>query len=641
VKPLDLLRAHWRIWGLDAPRFAWLAAAGLLILPLCVLVLLWWKVRRESKILEDATRKVEDLRAREPSGPTQALSAATCNDLARIFAKFPTLSQAWNAFASLFVMRRGGSGENQVWASESAETAFSEAAVLEGRLNRGFFSALPGIVTGTGLLFTFLAILVALLDVRITETSQIKGLDLLIEGLSGKFVSSIAALFSATIFLLTEKPLLHRLTKARLKLVASIDAFVPRLSSARILAELQRDMAEQSSAFRSFNEGLPGKLKQGFSEGMGPTIQRMVDAIEELNRQLRAAEAQKQESIKDSLSGLLQNLEASIASSLHSMGDRFKESLSGAAVSQFAQLTNSLGGAARVLENMNAQFQGTQSALSELVNMAKKSTAEQLALGKSQVEDLTVALSQFMQQMNETAGSSVSHMATALTAVVHELSCKVNDLVAQMAATLQKNAEQTTNAAAVVVERADRWSSRSAEQVDQLVRQLETHTGATKEVESALMSAVRLFNDSLSQYASLNAGLQEIANQVSAMVTASAGAVRSTTENQHALQQISAQANQSQQDAWDGIRASMEQYKAAFSETERAATDLLAQIAQNVNSHLELTRRGYEQLVSIADDHFAQATQRLGTSVDQLDEHLQDLTESLERLKGRTDGIRA
>lgn len=46
------------------------------------------------------------------------------------------------------------------------------------------------------LLFTFLAILVALLAVKITESQQITGLDLLIEGLSGKFVSSIAALLT-------------------------------------------------------------------------------------------------------------------------------------------------------------------------------------------------------------------------------------------------------------------------------------------------------------------------------------------------------------------------------------------------------------------------------------------------------------
>lgn len=33
MKLLDLLRAHWNILGLDAPKFAWIAAVGLLVTP--------------------------------------------------------------------------------------------------------------------------------------------------------------------------------------------------------------------------------------------------------------------------------------------------------------------------------------------------------------------------------------------------------------------------------------------------------------------------------------------------------------------------------------------------------------------------------------------------------------------------------
>jgi hypothetical protein len=246
MKPLDLLRAHWSIWGLDAPKFAWIAAAFLLMAPLLVPVFLWWKVRRESKVLSLASARVRRLRAGTPYDPRAGLSTPMYNDLSDILSKFPSLSQAWNGYASLVVVRRGPTGEDQFWASESAECTFTDSAVLETRLNRGFYSSLPSIVTGTGLLFTFLAILVALLDVRINpQTNQIEGLSLLIEGLSGKFASSIAALFSATIFLLAEKPLAHRLSTARLRLISSMDALVPRLSSARVLADIQRDIAEQ------------------------------------------------------------------------------------------------------------------------------------------------------------------------------------------------------------------------------------------------------------------------------------------------------------------------------------------------------------------------------------------------------------
>ena len=56
-------------------------------------------------------------------------------------------------------------------------------------------------------------------------------------------------------------------------------------------------MGEQSVAFRAFNADLSGRLKQSFSESMGPTLQRMVGAVEELNQLLRAAEATKSDTI--------------------------------------------------------------------------------------------------------------------------------------------------------------------------------------------------------------------------------------------------------------------------------------------------------------------------------------------------------
>ncbi len=193
--------------GIKAPTFIWWAAGVLLVVPLCVLAYLWWLIKRESSTLESTAASIDVLRTREPVAPGHGLSAAVYEGLVQIFATSISLRAAWNAFNSLIVGRRNISGEEQYWVSDSAEAAFSEAVVFEGRLNRGFFTALPGIVTGSGLLFTFLAILVALLEVKVVENNQIKGLELLIQGLSGKFVSSIGALFSATVFMLAERPL--------------------------------------------------------------------------------------------------------------------------------------------------------------------------------------------------------------------------------------------------------------------------------------------------------------------------------------------------------------------------------------------------------------------------------------------------
>jgi len=651
MNPIDLLKASGDPLGLglEAPLFTWWAAGVLLVLPLCALVYLWWLVRRGSRTLTRTAAAIDQLRDREPVVMNHGLSAASYDSLLRIFSTSDSVKPAWSAFNSLIVRRRNTSDEEQYWASESAELAFSDAAVFERQLNRAYFGALPGIVTGAGLLFTFLAILVALLEVKFNEvTAQITGLDTLIQGLSGKFVSSIAALFSAILFLLFERPLFHRLSKARLRLVGAIDALVPRLSSVRVLAELQRDISEQSVAFRSFNADLSLKLKQSFSESMGPTTQKMVDAVEELNRLLRATKAQEQESITGSLEGMLRSLERSITASLEGMGERFKESLSGSTMDAFGKVTESLGDTARLLENMNVQSQITQTALNDLVNMAKTSTAEQMALGRSQVEDLTAVLRQFMAQMNETAGTSVTRMATTLTGVVHELSTRVTELGKSMATAMQENTEKATSTAAIVVQQAETWSTKSAEQLEQLVTQYESRLQNVKDVENALLSALSLFNDSLGQYSVLNGDLRKIAGEVSATSIAAAGATHTMQDAQKAVQQVAAYAasqleqlaegNRAQKEMWASIHSSMEQYKNVFTQTEKVARDLLDKITNDLRSHMDLTTQGYEKLVAVANEHFSNAANNLKSSADALGEFLEDLNESLGVAKGKADG---
>jgi hypothetical protein len=167
-------------------------------------------------------------------------------------------------------------------------------------------------------------------------------------------------------FLFYEKGRLHNLTQSLRDLVAALNALVPRLTPAHLLDDIRRHMMEeQSAAFKHFNSDLSIKLKQGVEEGMGPTRDRMVGAIEELNQLLRATEASKSDAITGALHGLLQNLGHSLTSELASLSDRFAYALSGSANQEFDQVVSTLGGTARLLEGMNAQFQSTQTALTE------------------------------------------------------------------------------------------------------------------------------------------------------------------------------------------------------------------------------------------------------------------------------------
>jgi hypothetical protein len=632
----DLLRPQ-DYFGVSAPAFAWWAAATALVSVALALLWLAISVAILSSRFKRAARRLLEVGAAD--APGQGLNPEKFTELETAFTGAPSLLTAWRGFAAQCVFRRNAQGAIGVFSSETAGAAFDEGLIIEPVINRSFFQAVPGIVTGFGLLITFVAILVALRDVNIDQNNEVQGLPNLIGGLSGKFVSSIAALLAATVYALIEKPMLHRLTARRLAVVHTLDAIVPRLSAVHLLSDMQRDIAEQSAAFRSFNTDLALKLRQGLSESMGPTLQRMVESIEGLNESLRSAEANRQQALTASLQAMTENLEQSIGQLLSELGSQFSTSLSGAAMGEFGKVTQSLGNTGELLEKMNVQFQATQSGLEELIRHAKTSTVEQMALGRSQVEELTAVLRGLMTQMSESAGRSVSDMASTLTGVVHELASRVSRLSDDLAAKVTEAGNKSSEAASRVVARAEHWSENTAEKLEQLISSHRDQLSHIEDARSALESTMVQFKNGIGDYASVSRELRGVLSETNAIATAAIGAAKSLKDAQDAAikaatvteAQVNAlqAASQHQEEAWRQMHANLERYAQVFQRVDADASTLLTTIGQQLRDYTETTKKGTDAIVAAANDHFGTAAQRLKDSVETLDECLQELTEVL------------
>jgi chromosome segregation ATPase len=297
---------------------------------------------------------------------------------------------------------------------------------------------------------------------------------------------------------------------------------------------------------------------------------------------------------------------------------------------------------------MNTQFQGTQLALNDLLNFAKNSTVEQMALGRSQVEELTAVLRGLMTQLHETAGSSVNTMTVALTAVVRDLSTKVTDLGQQMSSTMMESAGLATGAASTVVQQADNWARQSAEQLARLLERHESQLNQVQDLRAALDATLGQFQDALSQYKAVTSDLDRVSRQVSAIATSATGAAKSMQDTSDSMQRVAglaatqidrlAEVNRRQEEIWQQIQGSMLQYQQVFGQVENTASDLLTQIGEHLNNYRGTVRQGYEELIKLSDEHIGNAVRLLGGSIKDLDEYLQDLNEILE--KSSRDGGR-
>lgn len=634
---LSLLKAQWVILGIKAPCFSWLISIALIVFSIRILVKYYVVARVSASVLKKAAERISNLQNDNPARPGNGLSMEAYDGISRVFEELPELTATWENLKRRMVRRPGKNAQDEFWLTEEPGKLLKESTIL----NMYWYRSWPGIITGVGLLFTFLAILVALFDVRLAN-NRVQGLDLLIQGLSGKFVSSVVALGCATMLLLGENRLLHPVQKAISRLEFALSTNLPSVTNTQILADIQKDISAQSNAFRIFNADLAVVLKKSFGESVNPTLDRMVAAVDELNQLLRAAEAQKHESMTEQIGTLLKNLEQSIASSLERMGDQFNTSLTGSAQTQFENVTASLTSTATLLEQMNNQFATNQSVLSDLINTAKTTTSEQMETGQARVEELTGVLKELMIQLQSKAGESMGTMERALTAVTLDMSNKVTDLTVQMASMVEDASERSTKSAKDILDRAGSLSSRSAEQLSQLLERHGAELTRIEDLRTLLDRTLKDFSGSIEKYGQVTVDMKRLTAEVNLATGSLSQIARAIKDTQEAAAKVSLSASgqiesargfvQNQKELWERIQNSMLQYESIFKKVEGHAKELLSHIGTYLGDYSTTTQKHYEKLGTIANNYISEATQKIGSTVDDLSIQLDELHTVVEKI---------
>ena len=122
---------------------------------------------------------------------------------------------------------------------------------------------------------TFLAILWALYGVHYDELNAVKpvtGMEGLINGLSGKFLSSIIALLLSIVFTMQEKHIVRSLRRSYDALISAISNAIPFLSTSRILLDIHRFSAKQTVSVSNISSEVVDRLTNAFNDRVVPGI---------------------------------------------------------------------------------------------------------------------------------------------------------------------------------------------------------------------------------------------------------------------------------------------------------------------------------------------------------------------------------
>ena len=220
----------------------------------------------------------------------QAASSPTridCDDLQAVetaMQKEPMFRQPWAQFRKTLILEQvPWFVEPRIFSTRRAEEIFTQDTLLSHRVNLAFYSQLPSLVTGIGLLLTFLALFIGLSKLH-ADGHDIVGIQGLINGLAGKFLTSIVGLIAANLFTLIEKPMVFRLMNEHHSFLSLIDKLFPRKTMEQMLEQLTPMHRAHSGAKQTSGGGLMERIGGTGTDSLAAPIAELTEAVRSLTK---------------------------------------------------------------------------------------------------------------------------------------------------------------------------------------------------------------------------------------------------------------------------------------------------------------------------------------------------------------------
>lgn len=296
--------------ALSAPLVSWCGSAGLTIFFLWQVTRLYQLSTRTAQPFARVTRCLDKLaqerlqldqdglmlhspgalknRTQEPPPHLDRRDGKDFQLIDTTFQREPWLSPAWKQYRKTLVTEQvAWYIEPRIFSSRSAQELFSLETVFRGKLNLAWYQQVPSLLTGVGLLLTFVALLVGLSKLH-ADGHGIAGIQGLINGLAGKFLTSIVGLVCATAFTLIEKPLMFRLFSAHQQCTHLIDDLFPRKTLEQILEGMTGTLRRPSSLEQGLKHSLPIPYAQPATDTLAQPLKAMTKSVEALTQEIRA-----------------------------------------------------------------------------------------------------------------------------------------------------------------------------------------------------------------------------------------------------------------------------------------------------------------------------------------------------------------
>lgn len=319
--------------------------------------------------------------------------------------KHSPLAAAWREFDASLVKTT-----HTISTTMRAEVYFNDHSLVDGPLRADLLRNIPGILTGLGIVGTFLGVITGLYGYNSQDLASVRNsISHLLESVQGAFVVSFFAVLSAISFTGAEKIVTSKLYVLVARFQQSLGRVFSQSVSDEYLQRMVEQLEEQGSALRSFSHDLSETIKLSLEE----LVENQNTTLRESN--LKFAETVKQALIEE-LSPTMRGLTEVMKTVKQTQSDAgqtiiqqmvadFKETLDGASSRQMQAVTGALEGTTSLLTGVHQGMDSLIGSLREEGRQQQASVAQQLEAlnmqGLRQQEELESRMAAFASRLEE------------------------------------------------------------------------------------------------------------------------------------------------------------------------------------------------------------------------------------------------
>ena len=230
-------------------------------------------------------------------------------DFSKEILKEKFLNHQWHEFSETLIIQNDG-----IYNISDAEEFFSCDQIFGNNIHMAHFSQLPNILTGFGILGTFLGLLGGISSVsgNLTET----GISGLLNGASVAFMTSIAGLLCSLIFSFIQKNGFRSFEQEQIKWTFSLDSRLKRLNQETIAFETLESQKKMTS------------LLEQFASNETPKQTSELSALTEIINILKDTGIETKSNLKKLNTALIGETDTSISSQLIKLRNQVTENYS-------------------------------------------------------------------------------------------------------------------------------------------------------------------------------------------------------------------------------------------------------------------------------------------------------------------------